>query len=72
MKHFDRGREPIEAVAEEIADVMIVAEQFARIIGKEKVDKFLDIKMRRLIKMDIIRKSLGEVIEESGKLLDHE
>ena len=65
MKHFGRGRVPIEAVAEEIADVILVAKQFAKVIGEEKVDKFLDIKMGRLIKMNILRKSLGEVIQDS-------
>ncbi|MCK5607549.1 hypothetical protein KAR91_37040 [Candidatus Pacearchaeota archaeon] len=65
MKHFGRGRVPIEAVAEEIADVMIVAKQFARVIGEEKVDKFLDIKMGKLIKINILRKMLGEAIADS-------
>ena len=66
--HLKRGRVTIDALAEEIADVMLVAEQYARVIGKERVDTFLDIKMGRLIKMNILRKSLGEVAEESRTL----
>lgn len=50
MNHFKRGRIGIEGVAEEIADVIIVAEQFSRFVGKDLVRKFIDIKIDKLIK----------------------
>lgn len=48
LNHFRRGRCTIEAVQEEIADVLICAEQLACIYGYEETARKMDAKMLRL------------------------
>ena len=46
-QHY-RGRATADQVAEEVADVMINMAQLARMIGEERVQYYLDAKMRVL------------------------
>jgi NTP pyrophosphatase (non-canonical NTP hydrolase) len=48
LAQFDRGRNTIEDVATEIADVMVVCEQLALIFGEELVQEKYDYKIARL------------------------
>jgi NTP pyrophosphatase (non-canonical NTP hydrolase) len=46
--HYLRQRNTIEEVAEEVADVIIMAQQMRIIFGVEKVDRFINEKLNRL------------------------
>ena len=50
INHNNRGRVGLEAVQEEIADVMIAMRQLAMIYGKEGVSNFIKKKAERLEK----------------------
>ena len=50
INHYRRGRVGMEAVQEEIADVMIAMRQLAMIYGKEGVSDFIKRKIERLEK----------------------
>ena len=50
INHYRRGRVGMEAVQEEIADVMIAMRQLAMIYGKEGVSNFIKKKAERLEK----------------------
>ena len=45
-----RGRIQREAVITEIADVIIMCEQLATILGRDEVDKEIDFKLERICK----------------------
>lgn len=47
-RHYIRGREPVEAVIEELADVELVCKQLRHIIGDEPVNLMVETKLRRL------------------------
>lgn len=44
----NRGRDTVDHICEEIADVMIMCMQMAIIYGQQSVEKWADIKMLRL------------------------
>ncbi len=46
---YEQGRKPVEAVIEELADVMITAQQARLILGAEQVDAVIDRKLARLV-----------------------
>lgn len=48
INHFRRGRVGMDAVQEEIADVMIAMKQLAMIYGELGVDKYIEQKTQRL------------------------
>ena len=48
INHHRRGRVGMDAVQEEIADVMIAMKQLAMIYGELGVDKFIEQKTQRL------------------------
>lgn len=48
INHHRRGRAGMDAVQEEIADVMIAMKQLAMIYGELGVDKFIEQKTQRL------------------------
>jgi NTP pyrophosphatase (non-canonical NTP hydrolase) len=48
LKHKDRGIKELDNVAEEIADVMLTVLQAREIVGKDIVDQWLDLKIKRL------------------------
>lgn len=51
LMKFRRGRVGIEAVAEEVADVLIVMLQMRELIGAKEVDSFIEEKVARLEKI---------------------
>lgn len=56
INHHRRGRVGIEAVQEEIADVMIAMKQLAMIYGELGVDKFIEQKTQRMKqRLDLIQ-----------------
>lgn len=48
LLHFIRERSGMEPVANEIADVLIMAHQMRLIFGPKMVDRFISAKMERL------------------------
>lgn len=48
INHYRRGRVGMDAVKEEIADVMIAMKQLAMIYGESGVEIFIEKKMQRL------------------------
>ena len=46
--HFRRGRIPARGIAEEVADVLLMACQLRHMIGPKVVDKQVEFKIRRL------------------------
>lgn len=46
---YEQGREPIGAVIEELADVLITAQQARLILGPELVDLAIEKKLNRLV-----------------------
>jgi len=50
LSHYFRGRIDKDEVAEEIADVMLMAEEMAYIFGRERVDHRLDLKKKIVTK----------------------
>ena len=48
INHHRRGRVGMDAIQEEIADVMIAMKQLAMIYGELGVDKFIEQKTQRL------------------------
>lgn len=51
LNHWIRGRASKDAVAEEIADVLIMAHQCARIFGEDRVQTHLGLKLEKLGQM---------------------
>jgi len=49
MSHYERGRVRIDAVIEEVADVLITAESARLILGPELVDAAKQRKLDRLV-----------------------
>ena len=48
IKHRDRERATVDQVAEEVADVLIMAQQARKMIGSERVDRIMKAKLERL------------------------
>lgn len=48
LMKFDRGRNTVEDIIDEIADVKIMMSQLAIIYGKDNVQKRIDYKIQRL------------------------
>ena len=61
LSHFQRGRCDEDAVAEEIADVMLMAEEMAYLFGRERVIFWLEKKK------DVVRKRLDEPVFRPSK-----
>jgi NTP pyrophosphatase (non-canonical NTP hydrolase) len=51
LNHFNRKRVGPEKVAEEIADVILMCAQASRIIGEDLVQKVLDEKVKKFLKL---------------------
>jgi len=47
-KHVERGREDLDAVVEELADLRIMQEQLTEFVGRERVESRTREKMERL------------------------
>jgi NTP pyrophosphatase (non-canonical NTP hydrolase) len=48
LKHYKRGRVDSEAVADELADVLLMAGQLMFMLGEERVAAAMERKLRRL------------------------
>lgn len=70
IRHFKRERATRDQVAEEVADVLIMAEQARQMIGPAIVDRIVTGKLARLERRVAQREHHRRALSEKGKSYD--